>query len=213
MSETVVHYWDAFGRGEVTRMILHFTNIPFINSTYTREEWLANQKFSGNFEFEMLPMLEYEGVKYVQSHSIERFLCMKHNFYPSDPYEIYLVESIAGLREDTTRAIIRFKYHLKDEAGYANWVQEELPKILKKIEKRLESNEGGNGLFVGNKITLADFVMFEFAYDMFLRPDLREEYTSMLETNAPKFKAFADRFLDNSESLKNYLATRPERSH
>lgn len=213
MSETVLHYWDLYGRAEVTRMILHFTNTPFRNQTYTREEWFANHKYSGEFEFEMIPMLEYEGRKYSESHSIERFLCMKYNFYPTDPYEVYLVESIGDFREDLTKLMIRYKFHLKDEAGYQKWLQEDLPKALQKIEKRLEANNGGNGFFVGDRVTMADFVMFEFAYDMFLRPGVRDHRLEVIETHAPKLKAFSERFIELSEGLKNYLATRPERAH
>ena len=138
---------------------------------------------------------------------------MKHNFYPSDPYEVYLMESIGDFREDLTKLIIRYKINLKDEAGYQKWLQEDLPKALQKIEKRLEANNGGNGFFVGDRVTMADFVMFEFAYDMFLRPSMREHMLEMIETHAPKLKAFAERFIELSEGLKNYLAARPERAH
>lgn len=210
MSLPTLHYFEAHGRLESTRMLLKGLGFDFNDHQYTQEDW-ASIKFSGEFEFDQMPMLEIDGYKLVQSRSIERYIAMKYGMYPSDPYEVYLVESIIDLKFDVYIQLLEYKLVLKDEVGYLNFLENKMPRYLKMIQKRLEDNHGGDGFFVGESATVADFSIFQFLHDWLLRPGHKEHGEAVLTSAAPKLKEFADRFLAGNEHLRNYLETRVER--
>lgn len=210
MSKPVLHYFDLFARAETSRMILRYNRTVFEDMRYDRDEWFSKHKFSGKFEFEKLPMLEIDGHRLVQSRCIERYLCQKFGFYPKDLFEIYQVESIAALKEDIELQFVKYNRILNDPQGWANWLKNEMPNCLKMIEGRLQGKKASN-FFVGNSVSLADFVVFEYVYDSFMRPSVRDERLKMLEDAAPKLKDYAENFLDKSRELKEYLKNRPEK--
>lgn len=210
MSLPSLHYFEAHGRAESIRMLLKGAGVDFNDRQHPREEW-ASIKNSGDFEFDQMPMLEIDGHKLVQSRSIERYVAQKNGLYPSDPYHVYLVESLLDLKDDVINQIVKFKMILNDEAGLMNFFQNELPKYLQKIQKRLEANHDGNGFFVGESATVADYSIFQMLYDLFLRTSKKDHGEALVAAAAPKLKEFADRFQAGNEHLRNYLASRVER--
>jgi len=209
MAEIKLHYFDIHGRGECARMILHYNGTAFEDNRLNGEQWQA-LKASGIAEFGQLPVLEIDGHKLVQSHSINRYLCQKFGYYPSDPAQVYFVESICDLKEDVLSSYVKFVLS-KDMEGMEKLNQEKLPTWLQMFEKRLESNNGGTGYFVGNSPTVADFEIFQFMWDMFLRAERSGKYGHYFDQNAPKLKAFCERFLNSSPSLKSYVDSRQPR--
>ena len=210
MSNPVLHYFDLFARAETTRMILRYNRIVFEDKRYSREDWLNKHKTFGKFEFEKLPMLEIDGHKLVQSRCIERYLCQKFGLYPTDIIQIYQVESLAALKEDIHMQFVKFMRILNDPKGWKEWNNNEMPSRLKMIERRLMMNTGSKYL-VGKSVSLADFVVFEFLYDSFMRPNVRDESLKTLENSAPRLKEYAENFLSMSNELKEYLKKRPEK--
>lgn len=210
MSVPTLHYFQAHGRAEAIRMLLKGAGVEFEDRQHTREEW-PGLKFSGDFEFEQMPMLEIDGHKLVQTRSIERYIAQKNGLYPSDPYLAYLVESLIDLKDDAVFQIAKFKFLLNDEAGLLNYFQNEFPKYLQKIQKRLEANHGGEGFFVGETATVADYSIFQMLHDFLLKDSKKDHGEALLTSAAPKLKEFADRFVAGNEHLRNYLASRVER--
>ncbi|CAG9321589.1 unnamed protein product [Blepharisma stoltei] len=210
MSEVTLHYFGLYAKAEVTRMILHYTNTPFNDRIYSDDDTWLQYKKSGLFEFEQLPMLEIDGLRLVQSLSIERYLCQKFGYYPSDPYEIHLTESLQNIWQDFIQHKVEWTWIKKDLEGWDNWCDNELPRIIQSIEARYINN-GCNGHFVGNSTTLGDFCTFRSLYDHFMISPWSEKMMPFLRNHAPKLLEFAENFLNSSLSLKNYLANRPER--
>ena len=210
MSVPTLHYFEAHGRAETIRTLLKGAGVEFEDRQHPREEW-TSIKLSGDFEFDQMPMLEIDGHKLVQTRSIERYVAQKNGLYPSDPYHVYLVESLLDLKDDLINQIVKFRMILNDEAGLLNFFQNELPKYLQKIQKRLEANHGGNGFFVGESATVADYSIFQLLHDFLLRASKKDHGEALVTSAAPKLKEFADRFLESNEHLRNYLASRVER--
>ena len=52
-----IHYFDAYGRAEMSRMLLAHAKQPFENVNWTRET-IGEIKASGKLEFGQLPALE-----------------------------------------------------------------------------------------------------------------------------------------------------------
>jgi len=209
MAEIVLHYFPLHARAELIRMILHYLNVPFQDHIVQFQEW-PELKASGLCEFGQMPCLEMDGLKLVQSNAICRYLAHKYELYPSGLREIYLTESLCDLREDLYVALLDF-FKKKDFEGMDKWATENLPEKLKLIEKRLELNDNGNSWFISDKPTLADFVVFEFLYDYLLSKEKAPKFQQLLTESAPKLKAFADRFIESSQTLKAYLESREDK--
>ena len=207
MSEITLHYFDLYARGELIRQILYYHGADFIDHRVAWDEW-PQLRDPNIAEFDQLPVLEIDGLKLIESKSIARYLCQKFGYYPSDIVDIYWVESLCDLKEDMFSAAAK-AYSSKVPEHIHKLYTEEFPWWLQKIEARLVRNNGGDGWFVGNTVTRADFEIFELLWDGLVREGLREKYGHLLEAT-PKLEAFVRRFADSSPRLRAYLDSRPK---
>ena len=79
------------------------------------------------------------------------------------------------------------------------------------MEARLKRNGNGDGWFVGNTVSLADFEVFSFVWDWCLRPEVKAKGEALVIQHAPKVKAFVQRFIGSSSKLQAYLDYRQPR--
>lgn len=207
MAGITLYYFDLYARGELIRMIFTYHGVEFTDHRVAFAEW-PELSASGLAEFGNLPVLEIDGLKLVESRSIARYLCQKFGYYPSDFTDIYWVESVCDLKEDIFTAVAKAIW-TKDPETIAKVYSEDIPWWLQKIEARLIRNNGGDGWFVGNSITRADFEIFELLWDGLLRPGLNEKFGGLLMAT-PKLDAFVKRFLETSQRLRDYLESRPK---
>ena len=206
MAAPTLHYFDLYARGEMTRMIFHYNGAAFTDHRIQFGDWPA---FSESFQpdFGQLPVLEIDGLKLVESNSISRYLSQKFGYYPSDPVDIYWVESLCDLKNDIFTAIGKAVWD-KDPQVLADVYAKDVPWWIQKIESRLVRNNGGDGWFVGNSVTRADLEIFELLWDGILRPELKDKFGALID-GIPKLKEFVQRFLDSSPTLKAYIDARP----
>lgn len=167
MSDITVHYFDAHGRGEALRILLIHSRTQFTDHRISFEEW-AQLKASGFTEFGQLPMVEADGLKLVQFFATFRYLGVKLGYVPDDPVLEYQIESLFGLREDYTRGLLP-AFRSKDQEAIDKWFDENSPKYLGFLETRLSRNNDGTGWFVGDRITLADIIVFAWIWNFYLR--------------------------------------------
>jgi glutathione S-transferase len=203
-----LHYFGIFGRGEPIRMMLHYFNVPFTDHQVAMEEW-PGLKSSGFTEFGQLPRLDIDGMELVQSQCIYRYVCQKNNAYPTDDHEIYLCESIVDLYVDIFSALGGMMFR-KEMEKVQQYYTTNMPTFLRMIEKRLCDNDPDARYFVGRRVSMADFVMFELGWDCFCRAE-RRSYESILQSNAPMFLRFVQNFRNSNEGLRRYLDGRPEK--
>jgi glutathione S-transferase len=206
MAGITLHYFDFYSRGEVIRLILTYHGLDFVDHRVDLHEWPALCS-GGISEFNQLPVLEIDGLRLVESRSISRYLCQKLGYYPSDRMDIYWVESICDLREDIYCAVAK-AIESNDNEELEKVYKEHIPWWLQKIENRLSRNNEGNGWFVGESVTRADFEVFELIWDGMLRPGMKDRFGYLLSA-APKLEAFMQRFLASSTRLQEYLDSRP----
>ncbi|CAG9320785.1 unnamed protein product [Blepharisma stoltei] len=206
MSDIVVHYFDLYGRAEVIRILLHYVGVPFTDHRVQFSEW-PEVKVSGLAEFGQLPVVDIDGLRLAQTRSIVRYLCQKYNLYTSNPQDIYWIESLCDLIDDMQMYIANF-FWTKDEEGLKKTFSDKIPDWLQKIEARLERNNAGQGFFVGDHPTNADFFVFSFLYNYIL-----VESPDIFDLNAPKVKQWMTRLIESSQSLKTYLETRVPSSY
>ena len=205
--EVTLHYFDGYGRAEVIRMILHYHGVSFTDHRVQPADWPA-LKAAGFAEFEALPVLEIDGHRLVETRAITRYLCRKFGYYPSDLTGAYWVESVCELKDDAFAPLMATAFK-KDMEGLQKIYNEDLGFWLGKMEGRLKRNNGGNGWFVGNKVSLADFEIFAFVWDWCLRTEVKNRGgEAILAKNAPKLQGFVNRFLASSMRLKSYMDSR-----
>lgn len=200
-----LHYFPYYGRAEAIRIALRYFEIPYEEEVMLLQKWPV-KKCSGNYEFRQLPMLEMDGLKLVQSCSILRYLCQTHTTDSSSEADCQLVEEIVELKgeiqENTLPLLMEGKL-----AETKAWYEANMPSIyFPMLESLLSANVAGKGRhFVGTKATMADFVMFEFGFNAFLRPQM-EELGRKFEAISPLFFAFLKSFREEKESLRVYMS-------
>lgn len=208
MSGITVHYFDAFGRAEMFRLLLTHSRTQFTDHRLSFEEWgkLKAEHFA---EFDQLPVIEVDGLKLAQSVAAFRYLGRKLGYLPTDPLAEYKIDSLFGLREDFINGFVPV-WRTKDQEALQKWFVDNSPKYLGYLEARLTANNDGAGWFVGDSVTLADIMVFEWIWDSFKRPTVAA-LTPLLDS-APKVKAFFDRMLENSAELRAYYESREEKA-
>ena len=208
MSAITFHYFDAYARAESTRMMLNHSGTAFTDHRIKGHEWPALQA-SGLGEFMEIPVLEIDGLKLAQSRSINRYLTQKLGYNTTNHYDEYLVESICDLRNDF---IVFFEKFLvsQDLEGFDKEIKTSGVEWIKLFEARLAQNKNGAGWFVGNKITRADFEIFQCVHDLMIRDDFGSKYAGLVATHAPKLKAFIERFKESSSGMRAYMQNRPK---
>jgi glutathione S-transferase len=203
-----LHYFDLYARGETSRIILHYNGAEFTDHRISFEEW-PKIRDSGFCEFYELPTMEIDDLKLVQSHCLSRYLCQKFGYVPSNHTDEYYSESICDLKEDIYRHFANLTFSKNFEQLEKDMQESAMPWWLQKIEARLVMNQGGDGWFVGNNPTRADFEIFQLIYDYLICNGKEAKYGHLLDTNSPKLKAFINRLIQSSPRLANYLSSRP----
>ncbi|CAG9311361.1 unnamed protein product [Blepharisma stoltei] len=204
-----LHYFDMFGRGEPLRMMLKYHNTPFVDHRLTQQEW--NQMMSQGFsEFDMLPCLDIDGMRLTEPCATYKYVAQKLNYYPNPTnlVDCYMVDSVSNYREHV-RDIFKECYKNRDMEGIERLMNEKMPTILRKIEARLNRVQNGNRFFMGNNVTLADFMIFDMVYNYMMCPGRAERYGNLINQNAPKLAQWCQRMINSSETFKEYLETRP----
>lgn len=204
MSVTL-HYFDGYGRAEGIRMILHGFGIEFTDNRYNQETFAAFAA-TGVSETSQVPCLEIDGKSLVESRSIERYLLVRGGVTTSGHYEGYVNDSTISFLDDVRLTMAKFIYVDNNLPGLIEWMKNDLPWYLTKLSARLNEHN----LFVNDRPQHADWAMFEFIYDVFLREKVAEKSKPLLEAHAPKLITFAENFKNSNAGLASYLATRPE---
>ena len=204
MSVTL-HYFDNYGPGELTRMILHSQGIEFTDDRLT-EETFQTFKATGLAEFGEVPCLEIDGKALVQSRAIERYLFLRSGINPSTPYEVYLNDSTINFIDDVRTLMIKALYSEKGMEGMTEFIQNEFPVYLRMLNKRVNEHH----FFVNDRAQHADWVVFDTIWSCFLMPGYGEKNRALLESNAPKVLVFAENFKSRDERLSAYMAARPD---
>ena len=163
-----LYYFNANGRAMIIRAILYYSKTKFDNILITKENWKIEKK-SGKFQYEQLPMLEFEGKKYVQSHAIELFLGRTFKLYGKNNEEDYQINTLLDSFDDLFSVFKHVfdpiteedKQHIED---YKRALLNKYEFFAESCEKKYISN-GGKKYYLGDNFTLADvFLTCTFYY-------------------------------------------------
>lgn len=151
-------YFDAAGRGEVSRLVFHFGGVAFQDDRLSRPDFLA---LKPTLPLGQVPVLEVNGVTYSQSMAIVRYAAKLTGLLPKDPLEALGVDMISESLVDMQAPISEITYRIKDESLKAEktklYLEETLPKHLKMLESKVQGK-----YFLGDKPAYADVQLFSF---------------------------------------------------
>lgn len=226
-------YFNGRGLAEISRLIFAAAGVDFEDNRYplTVLDWATfkmerkefdEDKASGKLwqSLDKLPFLEVEGEVVSQSKSIERFLASKFDMMGSTPLEAAKIDSLCEWVRDFKDMYQKVRNASADEKEEAKskFFGETLPERLLAFDKILavtsfETNTesvftftGNEQLYaVGNKLSLADIVIYAFLVEFF---DDKELAQKAYET-CDKLKAVVNT-VSNVEGIQKWLETRPQ---
>ncbi|KAG0299676.1 Glutathione S-transferase S1 [Dissophora globulifera] len=159
-STFVFKYFGLHGLGAIARMILSAANASFTNVIPT--DW-ASEKSQAPFG--VIPILtetSSDGSKTIQiaeSEAIERYLAKKFGFAGDNVFEEVMVDTYSSNTKALMNQFSAKCFSVKDpelkKEGKAKLIAENIPTWIQYHERYL-TQEGANGHYVGNKLTLAD---------------------------------------------------------
>lgn len=208
-------YFNGRGLAETSRLILAYSKTSYedfrypievidpINHVYKRELF-EKDKSEGKFNISMgkLPILITENVTLCQSKSIERYLANINGLMGSNHEEAAKIDSICECVKDLKDHYI----NLKKSVDYSEeeYFKSILPQKILELAKVINS-KGPMQYSVGDKLSLADIVIFSFITDFFTNKEMAMKACS----KSIKISSIVSG-VGSIESIKEYLKTRPQ---
>uniref|UniRef100_A0A1I7XV95 glutathione transferase n=1 Tax=Heterorhabditis bacteriophora TaxID=37862 RepID=A0A1I7XV95_HETBA len=190
-----VTYFDIRGFGEYIRLLLTDQGVEFIDDRIEREKW---PEMKSRFAFNQVPCLTENDVPIVQTGAIMRHLGRKFNLNGStESEETFIDMFFEGVRDLRTKysKMIYTEYENKDD-----FIKNVYPVELAKLEKLLKTHKNGEQYVAGDKVSYADYILFEeLDVALILDPHSLDKFSAL--------KAFHERW-SSRPSLKNYLDRR-----
>jgi prostaglandin-H2 D-isomerase / glutathione transferase len=151
-------YFDASGRAEVSRLILNYGKIDFVDERISGEEFGKRKE---TLPFKQLPVLQIDGTTTIaQSGAINRYAAQLAGLTPTNPVTMAQVEMTYGAYEHIAESFIEILYKIKDEAQKREKTETFLKDTLPLFLGKIESYATNNGFVHGNSLTVVDFITF-----------------------------------------------------
>jgi len=188
---SILGYWNIRGLAESIRFVLRFSGEDFEDKVYSfkvkpgpeidTSEW-TDEKFKLGLDFPNLPYYKDDVVEITQTLAILQYLARKYNLYGESEKEKAHVDMLLCLHMDLSMGMARICYNQDFENLKGPYIQN-LPSNLATVETYL----GEKDWFLGSKISVADFGLYEVLdKHRILAPNCLE--------NCPKLQAFLSRF-------------------
>nr|1TU7_A Chain A, Glutathione S-transferase 2 [Onchocerca volvulus]1TU7_B Chain B, Glutathione S-transferase 2 [Onchocerca volvulus]1TU8_A Chain A, Glutathione S-transferase 2 [Onchocerca volvulus]1TU8_B Chain B, Glutathione S-transferase 2 [Onchocerca volvulus]1TU8_C Chain C, Glutathione S-transferase 2 [Onchocerca volvulus]1TU8_D Chain D, Glutathione S-transferase 2 [Onchocerca volvulus] len=189
-------YFSIRGLAEPIRLFLVDQDIKFIDDRIAKDDFSS---IKSQFQFGQLPCLYDGDQQIVQSGAILRHLARKYNLNGENEMETTYIdmfcEGVRDLHVKYTRMI-----YMAYETEKDPYIKSILPGELAKFEKLLATRGNGRNLILGDKISYADYALFEeLDVHQILDPHCLDKF--------PLLKVFHQRMKDRPK-LKEYCEKR-----
>jgi glutathione S-transferase len=197
MTTPLLTYFDVRGRAEVIRLILEETATHYRERRIQVDEWPA---LKPSLPFGQLPTYEEDDIYIVQSHAIYRYLARKHGLHGASEREHVRCDIVEEAFVDAQSTIGSFYWSPEFAKKRDEFEATTLPELLGKLQRLLEQNNAGAGFWVGDQLTLGDFVAWH-ALD-YVRP-----FSQRTLNRFAKLNAFKERF-ESRPRIAAYLSSK-----
>ncbi|KAG0342666.1 hypothetical protein BG004_005617 [Podila humilis] len=153
-------YFGLHGRGELTRTLLVASGAKFEELAI---DWPVHKELT---PFNCVPVVYETGadgtvLELSETQAIERYLSKKYGYLGDNAWEEHLVNRYFNSTDHAQNTFASAVTGAQPGEGRVeaanNYYKDTLAKWIVLHEKHLEANNGGNGHYVGNDLTLADF--------------------------------------------------------
>jgi len=197
-------YFNFIGRGEASRMVFALAGVEYEDCRvpWPGDEWKTVQPKT---PFGRLPILEINGKVFCQSAAITRYLANKFGFAGKTNLDKLQADMIVDCIVDLTNPLSLIFTEQDENRKKEMWQKYEgqLDKHFENLQKMLDSNNGGNGFFVGDSVTWADCVWAGQVQSIYFM-----KYGPVLE-KYPKLLAVKDR-VEAIPSIAEWIRKRPK---
>jgi glutathione S-transferase len=193
-------YFNGKGRAEIIRLIFAVVGVEYedhrfapnadndTNPSRSNDEFVELKK-SGISITGQVPYLEIDGLKLVQSMAIARFLAGRYGLFGNgtEAHRVQ-IDMIIDTVQDCINKYVEMRIE-KDEERKATLTKDFWETMCVKygeiLEKFLDHNEIKSGYFVGDRLSLADLVVFD-AWSGFvaLNPEATAPFTKLAAHSA-----------------------------
>jgi len=215
-ADITLGYWGIRGLAQPIRFLLVSAGVLFTevrlgvsqNGTLLEkdeegEDW-SNLRSTLDMPFPNLPYLIDTGgvppVSLSQSNAILRYLARRFDFYGDSETDRIEIDILQDEAYDFRNEIIDTAYTLGEgyTAVFEDFSANILPRYLDSFENYLSRRDNRN-FFVGNRLSLVDFILYELFWQMTLMVP-----NSISATNRPKLFAFIKAF-EKEAKIANYM--------
>ncbi|XP_072051423.1 hematopoietic prostaglandin D synthase-like [Amphiura filiformis] len=195
-------YFNSKGRAEVTRLLFHLAGYDYEDVRITDEQWHCKYKL--DMPCKQVPVLFIDDEPLTQSKAIARYVAKQTDFYGQTNSQCARIDAVMDVCNDWHYSMVKW-FGTGDPEVQESWVrvlrEEAAPTVCSNLETLLRQNNGGDGYFVGDTITVADlFVFCDIEVIQAFVDDLLAKY--------PKLSALFDRVASN-EKVAEWVKTRP----
>ena len=138
-------YFNIAGRGEASRLILSYGNIPFEDERVEFSD-LPKLREERNLPFSQLPVLKINDDEVLaQSHAIETYAAKLAGIYPQDPLEAARADMMMNAINDLLNEAVVIVYLSGDktdderQALIEAFLEQTMPKIFAGVEKNIKT--------------------------------------------------------------------------
>jgi len=156
MSSYKLTYFDSKGRAEVARYLFAKAQVSYEDVRIKKEDWPELKK---KMPFGQVPILEVDGQIICQSYAIACFLARKFGLFGNGEMEEAQIHSVCLCMDDLVKPMFSFIFEQdgeKKDTLKKKYEEQQLPISMNYMSQILEMNNGGDGFFVGETMTLAD---------------------------------------------------------
>lgn len=190
----VIQYFKCRGRAQALRYLAVDNDLELGEDPFDESDWPA---LKPKTPLGQAPVLHDGDLHLAQSNAILRYVSRKHGFYGTNDREAGLIDMINDQQEDVRQTYFYFIYN-EFETKKEEFIKS-LPAHLAIFEKFLGQNKGGAGFVVGDKISFADYNIFDLLDNLqILSPTILDGF--------PKLKGFHSR-IASRDKIAKYRST------
>ncbi|KAH9496333.1 Glutathione S-transferase 1 [Bulinus truncatus] len=193
-------YFNARGRAELARVLFVLGGQEFEDERIQMQDWPS---LKATTPFGQLPVLDVDDKQIAESVAIVNYLAGEFGYYGRTNIDKLAIDQVVCLVQDAINAAVQalFEAPIEDREEVATkFLQEEIPKYFKMLDKLLEAN--GTGYFVGDSLTLADLSVWDFVSGIENRMKIQG-----IAAGYPRLIGLFDRIV-NLDKLKSYVESR-----
>mmetsp|Transcript_10895 Transcript_10895/g.11918 ORF Transcript_10895/g.11918 Transcript_10895/m.11918 type:complete len:221 (-) Transcript_10895:524-1186(-) len=190
-SPVKLHYFDIHGKADPIRLFLYHKNIEF--EDHIVKGW-KNFKFSGEYPFQQLPVLDIDGKRLAHCRAIFEYVSRKFDMVVDNPQDAYSVEYYSeGLNDLFSKFYGEYLLE-KDETKRGEiekgLLEDTFPLYFKQWESHFTTTKRDETGYLAGKLTFADFKMVCYLETWLMEESRKERFLPVLEQSAPSLHSY-----------------------